>query len=185
MTIGGNTYLITQIPSSLAPSSSNVHPPPYSRGPSSRHMATSQVCTAVTRPIVSQVHIPPTASGGYIHPSSGQLVTSRAYIPTSGIYVPPFGAYLPTYGVSHGTSHAMTYGPCYGSQYGQVSSPYEGGYQQPDYSPNYGFVAPTSQGPPYYGTSTPPYTGQTGLSLFETISTHTYKACHEMLYRVT
>ena len=34
VTIGGSTYLITQIPSSSAPSSSNVHPPPYSRGPS-------------------------------------------------------------------------------------------------------------------------------------------------------
>ena len=30
--IGGSTYLITQIPSSLIPSSSNVHPPPYPRG---------------------------------------------------------------------------------------------------------------------------------------------------------
>ena len=55
--IGGSTYIITQIPSSLIPSSSNVHPPPYSRGPSSRHMATSQVYTAVTRPIcVSSLH---------------------------------------------------------------------------------------------------------------------------------
>ena len=77
-------------------------------------MAMSQVHTAVTRPIVSQVHIPPAASGGYIHAYSGQLVTSMAYIPTSGMYVPPFGAYLPTYRVSHGTSHAMTYGPYYG-----------------------------------------------------------------------
>ena len=34
--IGGSTYIITQIPSSLVPSSSNVHPPPYSRGPSIR-----------------------------------------------------------------------------------------------------------------------------------------------------
>ena len=90
-------------------------------------MATSQVCTVVTRPIVSQVYIPPVASGGYIHPSSGQLVTSEAYIPTSGMYVPPSGAYLPTYGVSHGTSHAMTYGPYYGMQYGHVSSPTEAG----------------------------------------------------------
>ena len=82
MTIGNITYLITHIPSSLVPSSSNAHPPPYSRGPSSRYMATSQVHTAVTRPIVSQVHIPPTASGGYIPAHSGQLVTSGAYIPT-------------------------------------------------------------------------------------------------------
>ena len=81
-------------------------------------MATSQVRAAVTRPIVSQVHIPPAASRGYIHPSSGQLVTFGAYIPTSGMYAPPSGAHLPTYGVSHGTSHAMTYGPYYGPQYG-------------------------------------------------------------------
>ena len=78
-------------------------------------MATSQVRTAVTRPIVSQVHIPPAASGGYIHPYRGQLVTSGTYIPTYGVYVPPSGAYLPTYRVSHGTSHAMTYGPYYGT----------------------------------------------------------------------
>ena len=56
--------------------------------------------------------------------------------------------YIPTYGVSHGTSQAVTYGPSYGTQYGT--------------SPNYGFVAPTSQGPPHYATSTPPYTGHTG-----------------------
>ena len=111
MTIGGNTYLITQIPSSLAPNCSNVHPPPYSRGPSSRYMATSQVRTAVTRPVVSQVHILPAASGGYVHTSRCHLATSRAYIPT-------FGAYLPTYGASHGASHAMTYGPYHGTQYG-------------------------------------------------------------------
>ena len=68
-------------------------------------MATSQVRTAVTIPVVFQVHMLPVASGGYIHASRGHLATSRAYIPTSG-------AYLPTYGVSHGASHAMTYGPC-------------------------------------------------------------------------
>ena len=88
VTIGGNTYLITQIPSSLTPSSSNVHPPPYSCGPSSRYMATSQVCTAITRPIVSQVHIPPAASGCYVHASRGHLATSGAYIPTSRVYLP-------------------------------------------------------------------------------------------------
>ena len=118
MTIGTSTYLITDIPSSSVPSSSNVHPPPYPCGPLSRYIAMSQARVAVTRPIVSQVHIPPAALGGYIHPSSGHLVTSEAYIPTSGMYVPPSRAYLPTYGVSHGTSHAMTYGPYYGTQYG-------------------------------------------------------------------
>ena len=79
-------------------------------------MATSQVHTVVTRLIVSQVHIPLAASGGYIHAYSGQLVTSGAYIPTLGMYVPPSGAYLPTYRVSHGTSHAMTYRHYYGTQ---------------------------------------------------------------------
>ena len=118
MTIGTSTYLITNIPSSSVLISSNVHPPPYPRGPSSQYMATIQVHTVVTRPIVSQVHIAPTASGGHIHAYSGQLVTSGAYIPTSGMYVPPSGAYLPTYGVSHGTSHAMTYGLYYRMQYG-------------------------------------------------------------------
>ena len=76
VTIGGSTYIITQIPSSSVPSSSNVHPPPYSRGPSSRYMATSQVHTAVTRPIVSQVHIPPAASGGY----HSRLYWSSCYV---------------------------------------------------------------------------------------------------------
>ena len=111
MTIGGSTYIITHIPSSSVPSSSNVHPPPYSHGPLSRYMATSQVRTTVTRPIVSQVHILPAASRGYVHAYRGHLATFRVYIPT-------FGAYIPTYGVSHGELHAMTYGPYYGTQYG-------------------------------------------------------------------
>ena len=118
MTIGNSTYIITQIPSSSVPSSSNVHPPPYSHGPSSRHMAASQVRTAVTRLIVSQVYILPIALGGYVHNSRGHVTTSKAYIPTSGMYIPPCGAYLPTYGVSHGASDAMTYGPYCGMRYG-------------------------------------------------------------------
>ena len=36
VTIRGSTYIITQVPSSSASSSSNVHPPPYSHGPSSQ-----------------------------------------------------------------------------------------------------------------------------------------------------
>ena len=35
-------------------------------------------------------------------------------------------------------------------------------YKKPSYSPNYGFVAPNSQGTPHYGVSIPHYTGQTG-----------------------
>ena len=130
MTIGNSTYIITQVPQSSAPSSSNVHPPPYSCGPLGRNIATSYVHTAVTRSVVSQVHVPPVVLGGDGH-------TSRCHIPT-------FGVYVPTYGVSHGTSHVMTYGPYYGTHYGQGSSPYGGGYQQPTYSPNYGFLAPNS-----------------------------------------
>ena len=111
MTIGNNTYLITQIPSSSIPSYSDVHPPPYSRGPSCRNIATSYVHTAITRPVVSQIHAPPIVSGGHAH-------TSRGHIPTSGVYIPTSGAYVPTYGVSHGTSHVMTYGLYYGMQSG-------------------------------------------------------------------
>ena len=78
-------------------------------------MATSQVRTVVTRPIVSHVYIPPIASGGYVHTYRGHVTTSKAYISTSGMYIPTSGAYLPTYGVSHGASHAMTYGHYYGT----------------------------------------------------------------------
>ena len=127
MTIGNNTYIISQVPSSSVPSSLNVHPPPHSCGPSSRNVATSHVCTVVTQPVVSQVQVPPVVLGGRVHTSRGHVTTSRAYIPTSGMYIPTsgayiptsgmyistFGAYIPTYGVSHGTSHAMTYGPYY------------------------------------------------------------------------
>ena len=100
-------YIITQIPLSSVPSSSNVHPPPHSRGPSSRNVATSYVHTTVTRPVVSQLHSLHVVLGNHVH-------TSRGHIPTSGMYIPTSGVYVPTYRVSHGTSHAMTYGPYYG-----------------------------------------------------------------------
>ena len=100
----------------------NVHPPPYSRGPLSRNTSTSQVCTTVTRLIVSRVYISLVSSRGYVHTSRGHVTTSGAYIatfdmyiPTFGVYIPTSGAYVPTYGVSHGTSHVMTYGPYYGT----------------------------------------------------------------------
>ena len=118
MTIGTSTYLLTEIPSSSLPSSSNANPPPYSCGPSSRHVAMSQIRTAITRPVVSQAYIPPVVSGGYVHVSRGQVATSSTYIPTSGMYIPTSGMYIPTYGLSHGPSQPMTYGPYYGAQYG-------------------------------------------------------------------
>ena len=111
MTIGNSTYLFTYIPSSSIPGSLNVHPPPHSRGPSGQNVATSYVCTVVTRSVVSQLHALPVVLGGHVHTSRGHIPTSRMYIPTSG-------AYVLTYRVSHGTSHAMTYGTYYGMQYG-------------------------------------------------------------------
>ena len=108
VTIGNSMYLITQIPSSPVPSYSNVHPPPYSRGPSGQNVATSYVHTAVTRLVVSQLHVLPVVLGGHAH-------TSRGHIPTSVMYIPTSRVYFPTYGVSHATSHVMTYGPYYGT----------------------------------------------------------------------
>ena len=106
VTIGNSTYIITQIPLSFVPSYSNVHPPPHSCGPSGWNVATSYVCIAVTRPVVSQVHASLVVSRGHVH-------TSRGHIPTSGMYIPTFRAYIPTYGVSHGTSHVMSHGSYY------------------------------------------------------------------------
>ena len=57
VTIGTSTYLLTEIPSSSLPSSSNANPPPYSHGTLSHHVAMSQIRTAVTRPVVSQVSL--------------------------------------------------------------------------------------------------------------------------------
>ena len=104
-------YIVSYIPLSSVLCSLNVVPPPHSHGPSGWNTATSHVRTAVTRPVVSQVQVPPIVSGGRVHTSRGHVTTSGAYIPTSGVYIP-------TYGVSHGTSHGMTYGPYYGTQYG-------------------------------------------------------------------
>ena len=115
-------YIISQVPSSFVPSSSNVHPPPHSRGPSGRNVATSYVRTAVTRLVVSQVHAPPVVSRGHVHTYRGHVTTSRAYISTSRMCIPTSGAYIPTYGVSHRTYHVMTYGPYYGMQYGHSYS---------------------------------------------------------------
>ena len=137
MTIGNTTYIVSHVPSSSIPSSSNATPLHHSCGPSGRNVATSHVRTTATRIVMSQSQVPPVVSGSHI----------------------------PTYGFSHGTSHGTSYGAShgqyYGPQYGQIYSPYGYGYQQPAYSLNYGFVAPHSQGTPHYGASMPPYTGQT------------------------
>ena len=148
MTVGNTTYVISHVPLSSIPSSSNAIHPPHSCGPSSQNFATSNVRTTPTRDIVSQIQVPPIVLGGRI--------------PTSGGHIAISGTSIPTYGVSHGISHGASYGPYYGPQYAQSYSPYGYGYQQPAYSPNYDFVAPHSQGTPHYGASMPPYTGQTG-----------------------
>ena len=48
VTIGNSTYILTQVPSSSVPSSSNVHPPPHSRGPSGQNVGTIHVRTAAS-----------------------------------------------------------------------------------------------------------------------------------------
>ena len=53
VTIGNTTYIVSRVPSSSIPSSSNSIPPPHSRGPSGRNVATSHVRIAATRIIVS------------------------------------------------------------------------------------------------------------------------------------
>ena len=144
MIVGNTAYVISHVPSSSIPSSSNAIPPPHSCGPSGINVATGHVRTIATRVVVSQSQVPPVVSGGCIPTSGGHIPTSRTSIPA--------------YGVSHGTS----YGPYYGPQYAQGYSPYGYGYQKPAYSSNYGFVDPNSQGTPHYGASMSPYTGQTG-----------------------
>ena len=130
MTVGNTTYVISHVPSSSIPSSSNAIPPPHSRGPSGRNVATSHVRTVSTRIVVSQSQVPPVVLGSHILTSVGHILTS--------------GTSIPTYGVSHGTSHGTSHGPYYGLQYAQSYSPYGYGYQQPAYSLNYGFVAPNN-----------------------------------------
>ena len=101
MTIGNITYIVSHVPSSSIPSSSNAIPPPHSRGPSGQNVATSHVRTVATHVVVSQSQVPPVVSGGRI--------------PTSGGHILASGGHIPTYGVSHGTSQVMTYGPYYGT----------------------------------------------------------------------
>ena len=51
--VGNTTYIVSHVPLSSIPSSSNVIPLPHSRGPSGWNVATSHVCTAATRVVVS------------------------------------------------------------------------------------------------------------------------------------
>ena len=157
MTIANTTYVTSHVPSSSIPSSLNVISPFHSRGPLGQNVATIHVHTTATRVVISQSQVPPVVLGG-------RIPTTRGHVPTSGMsYGLSHGVpHIPTYGVSYGTSHGASHGKYYGPQFGQSYSPYGYGYQQPAYPPNYGFVAPHSQGTPHYGASMPPYMGQTG-----------------------
>ena len=86
MNIGNTTYIVSHVPSSSIPSSSNAIPPPHSHGPLGWNFATSHVRIAATRVVMSQIQVPPIVSGGHI----------------------------PTYGVSHGTSYGTSHGKHYG-----------------------------------------------------------------------
>ena len=100
MTISNTMYIISHVPSSSIPCSLNVIPPPHSRGPLGRNVATSHVHTAASHTVVSQSQVPPVVSGVRIPTSVGHVTTS--------------GGHITTYGVSHGTSHGISYGPYYG-----------------------------------------------------------------------
>ena len=90
VTIGNTIYIPSHVPSSSNPTPSNAFlttlPPPHSRGPSGRNIATSHVCTVTAHMVVSQSQVP--------------LVVSRGHIPISGS----------SYGPSHGIPHIPTYG---------------------------------------------------------------------------
>ena len=70
VTIGNTTYIPSHVPSSSIPTHSNAFlttlPPPHSRGPSSRNVATSHVHTATTYRVVSQSQVSPILLGGHI-----------------------------------------------------------------------------------------------------------------------
>ena len=100
LTAGNTTYIVSHVPTSFIPSSSNAIPPPHSRGPTGRNVAMSHVHTATTHVVVSQSQVPP--------------IVSRGRIPTSGGHILTSGMSIPIYGLSHGTSHGTSYGPYYG-----------------------------------------------------------------------
>ena len=115
--IGNTTYIPSHVPSSSNPVPLNAfltsHPPPSSRGPSSRNVATSHVYFVTSHTIVSQSQVPHVVSVGHV-PISGSS------------HVPAYGAFhAPKYGLSHGTSHGTpyvashehSYGPQYGKNY--------------------------------------------------------------------
>ena len=59
VTVQNTTYIVSHVPSSSIPSSSNAIPPPHSRGPSGWNVAMSHVRIAATHVVVSQSQVPP------------------------------------------------------------------------------------------------------------------------------
>ena len=114
VTIGNTTCIPSHVPSSSIPTPLNAFlttlPPPHSRGPSGRNVATSHVHTASTRTIVSHSQVSPVVSGGHI-PISGS-----SHGPSQGFpHISNYGASHGTsYGIPYGVSHEQSYGPQYG-----------------------------------------------------------------------
>ena len=52
VTIGNTTYIVSHVPSSSIPSSSNDIPPPHSCGPSGWNVSMSHVCNTATSIVV-------------------------------------------------------------------------------------------------------------------------------------
>ena len=108
--IGNTTYIPSHVPSSSIPTPSNAFlttlPPPHSRGPSGRNVATSQVGIVTTRKVISQSQVSPIVSGGHI------LVPGSSYSPSHGV------PHIHTYGASHGISHGTSYGTFHAQSYG-------------------------------------------------------------------
>ena len=74
MNIGGTSYIPSHVPSSSTMIASNdffmTHPPPNSHGPSGRISTVSHVHPVSSHTVVSQVHVSPYVSVGYV-PSHG------------------------------------------------------------------------------------------------------------------
>ena len=80
MTVGNTTYVISHVPSSSIPISSNAIPPPHSRGPLGWNFAMSHVHAAATCVVVSQSQVPPVVLGDCIPTSGGHILTSGTVI---------------------------------------------------------------------------------------------------------
>ena len=96
VTIGNTTYIPSHVPLSSNPTPSNTFltnlPPPHSRGPSGRNIATSHVHTVTACTVVSQSQVPPVVPRGHI------LVSGSSYGPSQGVpHIPNYGVTYPNF----------------------------------------------------------------------------------------